>query len=357
MTTLAPLPAEFAALADRVQFVQRKNDNEYSSSCPRCGGSIHPDGSFPDRFVMWRSASSPQHFGKPYGVCLRGHCNYKWSPEKEDVNWTPEELAVFRAKAIETEAAFCAETEKRLEELSAKIQTEQQYVRYNNAGLDNDAVMQYWESRGVPHSWQLHLFMGYIADYPVTGRLSHYRSPAYTMPVFSEVARIENVKIRVANPKDDNDRYRNLYKSGCQHLYNPNYQAAPRRHCLLMEGEIKAVVALAYGGIDAEKITVYGVQSKQPESRLLKKLDKFDAVYIALDPDAYRRSFYYDLRTGERKETTTAAIDVARKIGFDRARFVLPPKNMKFDDAILQGYNFANAVNMAIKPERLLSEH
>lgn len=357
MSNEATLPPEFSPLSDRVQYVQRKNDNEFSSSCPRCGGSIHPDGSWPDRFVMWRSSKSPKYYGTPLGACLRGHCGYKWSPQKEDANWSAEELAEFRARAAETEAAFVAETERRLQELSQKIETEQQYVRYNNAAMDNDNVVAYWESRGVPHVWQLHLFCGYIDDYPVTGRLSHYRSPAYTMPVFSESKRVENIKIRVANPKDDNDRYRNLYKSGCQHLYNPNYQNPPRSHVLLMEGEIKSIVACAYGGVDTNKVTVYGVQSKEPERRLLNKLKGFDAVYIALDPDAYKRNFYYDLRTGERKGTHIAAIEVARKVGFERARFVVPPNNMKFDDAILQGYNFANAMRMAIKPERLIDEH
>jgi hypothetical protein len=302
---------------------------------------------------MWRVSK----LGYPLGACLRGHCGFKWSPQKEDANWTPEQLQEFRAKAAETEAAFSAETEKRLVELSAKIQAEGAYIRYNNAGLDNDNVINYWESRGVPHSWQLHLFCGYVDDYPITGALSHYRSPVYTMPVFSEIARIENVKLRVANPKHDNDRYRNLYKSGCQHLYNPNYQSAPKRHCLLMEGEIKSIVACAYGNVNTEQVTVYGVQSKQPETRLLKKLANFDAVYIALDPDAYSVEYYYDLKTGERKQRGIAAVDVARKIGFERARFVLPPKGMKFDDAILQGYNFSNALNMAIRPERLEKEY
>jgi hypothetical protein len=353
MPSDAPLPPEFIGLADRVQFVQRKNDNEFSSSCPRCGGSIHPDGSYPDRFVMWRVSK----FGTPLGACLRGHCNFKWSPQKEDANWTPEELQEFRAKAAATEAAFAQETEIRLAELSEKIKANQEYVRYNNDGLDSDEVTEYWEARGVPHSWQLHLYLGYIADYSVTGRLSHYISPAYTLPVFSEVGRIENIKVRVANPKDDNDRYRNLYKSGCQHLYSPNYRNDPANHVLLMEGEIKSIVACAYGGVNTNQVTVYGVQSKQPEERLLKKLKDFDAVYIALDPDAYRRSYYYDMRTGEKKESTIAAVEVARKVGFDRARFVLPPKGTKFDDAILQGYNFSNALKMAIKPERLQNEY
>ncbi len=39
----------------------------------------------------------------------------------------------------------------------------------------------------------------------------------------------------------------------------------------------------------------------------------------------------------------------ANKIGMARVRFVIPPKTVKFDDAIAQGFKFVNAVNMAAR--------
>jgi len=42
-------------------------------------------------------------------------------------------------------------------------------------------------------------------------------------------------------------------------------------------------------------------------------------------------------------------IGVANRIGIERVRFVIPPKNIKFDDAIAKGFKFVNAVNMAAR--------
>ena len=73
-------------------------------------------------------------------------------------------------------------------------------------------------------------------------------------------------------------------------------------------------------------------------------LDFAEVVYIAFDPDAY---------IPEGNTNRIAVMEVAKQIGFERARLVIPPRGVKFDDAMAQGYNFSSAVNMAIKPERL----
>lgn len=349
MPNSATLPVEFAALVDKVQYVQQKNENEFSSSCPQCGGEVHQDGSWPDRFVMWRSSRR----GEPFGMCMRGHCGHKWSTHKQDAAWTLEEREEITRKQLEVEAAYNARVEARLTELSAQIETSKAYLRYHDEGMENQVSLDYWQVRGIPEEWQRYLMLGCIQDYRVTGKLSTYESVAFTIPIWSEVSRIENIKLRVANPLHDNDRYRNYYKSGSQHLYKPLHKTSYKQHAILLEGEIKAAVALIRGNCNQERYDIYGVQSKQPEARLLKKLESFDCVYIAFDPDAYRRAQYIDRGTGEVKDGKIAVVEVAKQIGLERVRFVLPPRGIKFDDAILQGYNFANAVRMAIKPERL----
>ena len=50
------LPPEFMALIGQVDYIHKVSENEYHSSCPNCGGELHSDGSWPDRFVMWRSS-------------------------------------------------------------------------------------------------------------------------------------------------------------------------------------------------------------------------------------------------------------------------------------------------------------
>jgi len=110
-----------------------------------------------------------------------------------------------------------------------------------------------------------------------------------------------------------------------------------------MEGEYKAITAVMYGKL-GDEYAVYGLQSKAPEKRIIDMLEFAEVVYVALDPDAY---------VPEGNTNRVAVFEVAKQIGLARARLVIPPKNIKFDDAMADGYNFASAVNMAINPEAL----
>jgi len=116
----------------------------------------------------------------------------------------------------------------------------------------------------------------------------------------------------------------------------------------LMEGESKcdAVTICAFL---KDEISVLGVQSKQPEKRVLDMLKPCEVVYLAFDPDAYEPTIYYDKNTGEEKRQPPAVIGVAKQIGLERVRYVIPPRGLKFDDAIFQGFSFRSAVNMAVK--------
>jgi len=331
MSESAELPIEFAALAGRVNYVQKVSDNEYHSSCPNCGGEPHYGGAWPDRFVMWVSSRS----GTPFGMCIR-KCGWRWSPGKQDAEWTPEERAEMERKRAEVEAA----REARIKLVSSSVMEQKFFEKYHDQ-MQADALKYWTQIRGITPDWVDWLKLGAIEDYQVRGRLSTYHSPAYTIPVWTYGAQAENIKVRVAEPKDENDRYRNLYKSGAQHLYAPRYDLEQMGNKnIVVEGEIKAAITQIHGGIDDE-IQIQGWQSKSPEARIIRMYDNSELIYLALDPDAY-----YPDAAGN-----VTANRVARQIGIARVRYVIPPINAKFDDAILAGYNFRNAVNMAIKPQ------
>lgn len=330
------LPVEFLPLADKVKYVQQVNDNEYHSSCPNCGGEPHADGSLPDRFVMWIVSKR----GEPFGMCIR-KCGYKWSPRKADTEWTAEERAEFQRKAAQMEADYNAKVAEKLENLSQLVTAQEVWKRYHDE-MPSIAMKYYSEVRGIPQEWQDFLFLGYMPNYTVRNHLITYKDSAYTIPLYNFDGAIENITLRIENPIDSNDRYRRLYRSHAQHLYAPRMGKANK--VILMEGELKAITGEVYGGLPSDFV-VYGVQSKMPEKRILKMLDFAEVVYIAFDPDAY---------TPEGNTNRIAVIETAKQIGIERTRLVIPPHGMKFDDAMLQGYNFSNAVQMAIKPERII---
>jgi hypothetical protein len=323
------LPIEFSALVGRVNFIQQINENEWHSSCPNCGGTIHPDGTPPDRFIMWRVSRR----GSPFGMCVR-KCGWRWTPEKQDADWSESERLEFQHKQNELEAEWMKAETERLEKLSVLVATQMIWKRCHDEA-PTSAQAYYQNVRGIPKEWQDELWLGYFPDYAVHG-LTTYRSGAYTLPIFNFEGGIENITLRIENPMSGNDRYRRLYRSKAQHLHSPQRRKANK--IILMEGELKADIATIYGWLPND-MTVYGAQSKAPERRILKSLDFAEVVYLAFDPDAY---------IPDPKSKRVAVLEIAKQIGMERTRFVIPP-HIKFDDAILQGYQFKNAINMAVR--------
>jgi hypothetical protein len=85
MNRTVSLPPEFSELNGKVDFVIKRGHNEYSSSCPQCGGFVHQDGSYPDRFRLFIASEAT---GKPLGWCRS--CGFTFWPGKTTgARWTP----------------------------------------------------------------------------------------------------------------------------------------------------------------------------------------------------------------------------------------------------------------------------
>jgi len=333
MSNFVPLPPEFAALEGKVQWVQQINANEYHCSCPNCGVEPQHNDSHPsDRFVLWLES---RESGRPFGMCVR-HCGYKWSPNKQDAVWTEEEKAAFAMKRRELNER---ENERILEYARTVVMKQRIYVRYME-NLEKSAYGQwYLASRGFDSKeWNKFFGYGIIEDYKVTGRNSTYYSPAISMPIVGLSNVVENVKLRVTDAHDKNDRFRNIYKSGNQHPYFPMHDSHVENKVLIIEGEMKSNTVAMRGRAGMQ---VIGTQGMGVGSRMIYMLENAEVVYLCLDPDAYIPN----------AKGTIPALNVARQIGYDRTRIVMCRE--KIDDAIMQGFNLSNAINMAIKPAHL----
>ena len=331
-----PLPPEFASLEGRVQWVQQINSNEYHMSCPNCGidAGKHNDSHPSDRFVVWMESKSN---GKPFGMCLR-HCGYKWSTDKQDAEWTPEEKAVFVAKRRELEQR---ENERIIEYAHKVVMKQAIYLNYQKQLEQSNYGKQYLYGRGFnSDEWNDFFGYGIIEDYKVRGRSSTYYSPAITMPVRGLDNVIENIKLRVTTAHEPADRFRNIYKSGNQHAYFPMHDEVLGNKILVIEGEMKSNQVAMRGNLP-DDIQIVATQGMGVGSRMIYMLEKAEVVYLCLDPDAYAPN----------EKGNINAVQVARKIGYERTRFVICRD--KIDDAIRQGFVLRNAVNMAIKPNQL----
>jgi hypothetical protein len=329
------LPPELVGLQGRVQFVQRINDNELHMSCPNCGTEPHHSDSNPsDRFVVWMESRLN---GRPFGMCIR-HCGFKWTPGKQDVEWTPEEKAAFTAKRRELNQR----ENERIQEYARNVVMKQAaYLKYADDFKSSAYAVKYMQARGFDSpEWNEWFKYGVIEAFRVNGRNGQYYSPAITMPIFGVGKFIENVKVRVADAHDPQDRFRNLYKSGNQHPYFPLQDETVANKVVIFEGEMKANQVVMRGGLP-EDIQVQATQGKGMGARHIYMVENCEVVYLCLDPDAFVPN----------EKGDTGIMQNVRKIGYDRTRIIICKE--KVDDAILGGFNLLNAFNMAVKPSQL----
>lgn len=302
------LPIQFVELSQRVHFIKRRTQNEYSASCPECGGVPHQDGSFPDRFRLWVVSKH----GIPLGWCR--NCGYTWTPTKERKP-TREEIEAWRK---EQEQFHKQEMEKHARALEL-LQNEKLWEQFHAANCQlSDQVFRSW---GISEHWVEYLQLGFKPDYYVSSETGAYYSPTATIPTWFVGGIVQNIKMRVLNPRNDNDRYRNYYKTGEQNLFIPLYDLPLTGAGVIVEGEKKAIVLEQE--LDDINTRVIGVQSKKPDPRLFESLLDLDPVYIWLDPDAFYRTD---------KSNETAVEYVTRLVGKERARIVQSP--VKVDDGI-----------------------
>lgn len=303
------LPAEFQPIAHLVHDVRRKSHNEYSSSCPACGDAGHKSGSLVDRFVMFPISK----YGFPLGFCRR--CGYRWTAKGKEPS--KEQLEEWRKNQIEVEKARLEAAQRALELLQNDKMWELFYSQ------NNEWSKQVFREWGIADSWIEYLRLGLMPDYIVKHGDEQYHSPAATIPVWNVGGIVQNIKLRVLNPKDGADRYRNFYAMGSSFLFVPLYDLPLRGAGMIVEGEKKAIVMEQT--LNDPSLRVVGLQSKTPSPEIFDQMKDLDPIYIWLDPDA---------KIKENKSKESAVEYVSRLVGKERARIVDCP--IKSDDGIVQ---------------------
>ena len=261
------LPAVFAGLSGKVSYVRQVSQTEWSSSCPQCGGVPHKNGVFPDRFRMWTNANGKN---KILGWCRR--CGYVWFPDGgkpidplEFERWRREQLEIERQKKADAERAI------------AVLQSQKPWIAYHDRLTQ--WALEVLATRGITKEYADYWQLGFNPDYVVNGL---YHSPALTIPLWQGDDTVANVKLRVLNPKTDDDRYRALFKVGTAFPFVA-WQNQESDTCLIVEGEFKAMVCAEFLN---QRYQVVGMPSKSPGQEVIDTVAKFDKVVVCLDPDA-----------------------------------------------------------------------
>jgi len=298
----SPLPVVWAHLQSTLRYVQRVSATEYSASCPDCGGDVHRDGSWPDRFRLFADSH-------PTAWCRR--CGVLRFPDQADGahRLSAAELGQFRREQIEREEARKRSAERALQHL----RDDGVWQRYHQA-LDGQA-RAYWRGRGIPDDWQDFWSLGWHEQYAVRGAGGELvNTPAATIPLFGADGQVLNVKLRLIDPPDDAGKYRYLVAGQPHPPFLTNYHVPLTGHVVAIEGELKA--AVTYIAIGDHAAAVIGLPGASPAHHIVEQLAEAERVTLVMDPGAEQQ-----------------AAKLATEIGPRRTRVLILPH--KIDDIIL----------------------
>lgn len=282
------LPVEFSEISN-LNFVQKKSHNEYSASCPQCGGDIHEDGSLPDRFILLLHSTAT---GGAFGFCRK--CGYKWwegrnggrelSPEQKRA-WIEEQ------KKIADQARRIAE--EKHEKTLAILKREKRWVEYHDILTKDDALRKLWRYRGIPNEYQDLWSFGYCPNFIAwsrdgKGEWEEYKTPTLSIPIFGKSENNElsvlNIRHRLLQPKKPDDKYRPEAKNlGANPWFSDPEVSFDHDNYLVIEGEIKAAVTHIL--LDDKNLQVIGLPGTKTWELIVDKL-RGKRVTIYFDPDA-----------------------------------------------------------------------
>jgi hypothetical protein len=267
-------PSDFLAKWPNLEFVKyHRGSDTYTSTCPACGDAGHDSHSgWPDRFTMF--LDPPRG-----GYCRR--CGYQELVGNGEKT-TPEMKAEWLAKTIARQEARKSEIERVLDGL----RREQIWLKYHEQL--NEQAMAWWDSKGVPAEIVSLLYLGWCPSKSFWDGEHEFYTPTATIPVFSPGWQIQTLRHRLINP-NGGSKYRPDRSGLPASLYYANPKDSPSGQCLIVEGEIKAVVVYSrLGGYDDQAgFSVVGTPGKSFRREILDGIKaSCDRVIIALDPDA-----------------------------------------------------------------------
>lgn len=276
----SPLHPDFYELQGHVQYVvERIRGKEWSSTCPECGGSVHQNGEWPDRFRMFPAAHSKT--GVAIGWCRA--CGYVWTHQKDWIPPDPEKLEQWRQDRVAEEQRRKEEAEKALQ----LLRDEKRWQFYMDVLDFCDEGVAYWKAAGITDPfWWTEWGLGWDREhefwYRDRGEWMKHVTATATIAERDLSGEIVNVKHRLITPQPDGTKYRMEYNVGVEPIFIANLETCNTADwAFLVEGEKKA--AVTWLTFDNPKVQAFGLPMS-PSRDLLEAINAGHICYIP-DPD------------------------------------------------------------------------
>lgn len=276
------IPIEFKELAGRISYVVKRGSYEYSSSCPKCGGSAHQDGTAPDRFRLFVRSRALK--GAPVGWCRS--CGYTFIPGRSgtgSAEMTPEERERLEDERKAAEASRILAEHQRID----LVARERRDLAYHN-NLDRDpSLRELFYRRLISDFFIDEWNLGYCINKHFTDSRTQTSaiSPSLTIPIYKpETRELVSIRHRLINPLSPDDKYRPEISGLPAALWIADLDRGfDDRPVVLCEGEFKA--ATVYITLDDPRYQVAGIPGKSPDLALLEPLSRASDLILCLDPD------------------------------------------------------------------------
>lgn len=278
----SPLPVELQRRWGHLPDLKQRGGNEWSSSCPQCGGGGNRR-DLSDRFRMFGGDNT----SNARGFCRQ--CNYfSWAdedlpgerPSREQIEATTKE----RLRLLEIE-------HQRIKDKLQRVADSDFWRRWH----DNmePSHRQMWERQGIEPYFIDYYSLGYCADHETYYNGQEWHSPSMTIPHYGAGWTLTNIQHRLLNPPEPGDKYRQMAGiPAAMFLTEPEEKLSGP--VLVVEGAKKGIVT--YTNLGTESGLVVAIPSKTPSPDMLEKLIDCEPIYLALDPDAYFQTITKDGR-------------------------------------------------------------
>jgi hypothetical protein len=265
-----------------LQYVNRKSANELSSECPQCGGSPHPDGVDPDRFIILLNSKTT---GGLFAYCRR--CGFKWWPGKgEKRELSQDEIDRWKREAKERADAERLAAEERYQSAIEMLRREKMWEKYHESLCEESREL--WRKCGVTDDYQNYWQLGYCDKFHYWTPQGEWVTPSMTIPIFGQDWEALNVRHRLLAPQNPRDKYR-PDRAGLQDAEHPApfmcdpYSGYSNERVIVCEGEKKAMVL--YQLLDDPTLQILGIVGMNNLSAaLIKKLENKN-TWLWMDPD------------------------------------------------------------------------
>lgn len=182
--------------------------------------------------------------------------------------------------------------------------------RQYHEAMDDEARAM-WNDCGIPEDWQNIWWLGYCARKKYMTKQGELTTASMTIPNFAHGWEVLNIKHRLLNPLNPNDKYR-PEKSGLSmpaYLCDPDMPKDKTEHVLIVEGEKKAMVT--YLTLDSPKWQVIGLPGKDAKRVKGDLISDYTGRHcvVCLDPDGTQQARNLAKVLGGRTFTLPAKID------------------------------------------------